>query len=198
MLTLGLLLLVEVWLLQSQENAMHKSDSCSSLQTRCHAVQSAWLSPVPDVDDGFTELSDSELEAGRSVTKPSAAAMLGRKRRRGATDSGDQENLTAHSLAHTDTSPTCFVGHETPTSSKQLVKRAKECVELSCSQDGRMSGARRLVRCNSEAVIHQALSTSDEQANLIGDFSRPHSLPLLTAAKHQDLKSISPDTVSSY
>jgi len=192
-------------MLQSQENAVHSSEGSCSWQTRCPAVQSALLSPVPDVDDGFAELTDFDMGANHSVRKTSVAdqepaTVLCRKRRRGVTDSSDQENLPAHTLVHVATSPTCFVGHETPTSSKQSVKRAKECVELGCS--GRSvcgrAGPRRLVRCNSEAVIHQALSTSDEQANLIGDFSRPHSLPLLTAAKHQDLKSISPDTVSSY
>jgi len=199
-----MLLLAKAWLLQSKENAVHKSESCSSFQSRCPAVQSAFLSPVQDVDDGFTELNDfgSDVEVTQtSVADQEAASVLCRKRRRGLTDDIDQENLTAHMLVHIATSPTCFVGHETPTSSKQSVKRAKECVELSNSQDagkpvhGR-AGARHLVRCNSEAVIRQVLSTSEEQANLIGDFSRPHSLPLLTASKHQDLKSISPDTVS--
>lgn len=205
------MLVAKAWLLQSQENSIHKSESCSSLQTRCPAVRSAFLSPVPDVDDGFTELSDfgsSDLEVNRCVAKTNvadqeAATVLCRKRRRRQTDDTYEENLSAHTLVHVATSPTCPLGHETPTSSKQSVKRAKECMELSCSQDGERSvhsrtGARRLVRCNSEAVIRQALSTSEEQVNLVGDFSRPHSLPLLTASKHQDLKSIGPDTVSAY
>ena len=193
-----------LWLLQSQENAVHKLESCCSLQTRCPIVQSALLSPVRDVDDGFAELNDfgCDPEADRSVTKTNAADQEAadvccRKRRRGATDSGDHDSSSAHTSEHLATSPTCFVGHETPTSSKQSVKRAKECVELSCSCDGERAGARRLVRCHSEAVIHQALSMSEQQANLVGDFSRPHSLPLVTAAKHPDLKTISPDTVSS-
>lgn len=53
---------------------------------------------------------------------------------------------------------------------------------------------RRLVRSNSEAIIKSALIRSDEQQNLIGDFSRPYCLPLVRS-KHQDLKAISPQTV---
>ena len=165
------------------------------------------LSPVPDVDDGFDELndfgSDSDLPAHSSAMKSRVAdkkSVSCRKRRRGVTDS---VSSVVHTVVDAATSPTCFVGHETPTSSKQSVKRAKECSDMSSSQDvvssvGSRAAGRRLVRCHSEAIVHQALSTSEEHSNLIGDFSRPHSLPLLTSAKHQDLKSISADTVSCH
>jgi len=162
------------------------------------------LSPVPD-DDGFAELSDfnSDLEANHSmksyVAEKEAANVPCRKRRRGTTDSSENDNLSHVSMAsaHVSTSPACSVGCETPTSSKQAAKRVRECTDVisaRSSGENQVAG-RRLVRCHSEAVIHQALSTSDEHSNLVGDFSRPHSLPLLSCTKHQDLKSISSDTV---
>lgn len=166
------------------------------------------MSPVPDDDVGFAELSNSgsDLDTHCPVTKSPVAdrkTVSCRKRRHGVTDSVHKENLSSadHTSVHHATSPSCLDGRETPTSSKQSVKRAKECTDTSSSRDVRSSGqswsARRsLVRCHSEAVIHQALSTSEQHSNLIGDFSQPHSLPLLSSAKHQDLRSISADTVS--
>lgn len=146
---------------------------------------------MPDYDDGFAELSNC---VSGPVTKCHVSC---RKRRRGDTD-GENMFSDADMLLRDNTSPTCYVGHETPTSSKQLVKRTKECSDWTSSRSvtSSVAACRRLVRCHSDAVIHQALSTSEEQSNLIGDFSRPHCLPLLSSAKHQDLKSISPDTVS--
>lgn len=41
------------------------------------------------------------------------------------------------------------------------------------------------------ASIMKALQVSSSNENFIGDFSKPFVLPLLTGAKHQDLKSIS-------
>lgn len=55
---------------------------------------------------------------------------------------------------------------------------------------------RRLVRCQSEAMIKSALMKSDGHGgDLIGDFSQSYCLPL-TYSKHQDLKAISCNTVS--
>lgn len=55
---------------------------------------------------------------------------------------------------------------------------------------------RRLVRCQSEAMIKSALMKSDGHGgDLIGDFSQSYCLPL-TYTKHQDLKAISCNTVS--
>lgn len=56
---------------------------------------------------------------------------------------------------------------------------------------------RRIMRCHSETeiFIKTALSWADSQQNLIGDFSKLFCLPLVNG-KHQDLKAISPETVS--
>lgn len=185
-------------MLQTEDKAVHTSESCFSFQTH-YNTQASLLSPVldDDGDDGFCEPSDvqSHLSVAKSYVADKKSVSC-RKRRCGVMDT---ENL---SVVHASMSPTCFVGHETPTSSKQAVKRAKECsADTSRSKNSSStacsrSASRRLVRCYSEAVIHQALSTSEEQSNLIGDFSRPHTLPLLSSAKHQDLKSICADTVS--
>ena len=174
---------------------------CSTLQqARSHCVHSALLSPVPDNDDndddGFVELqefpgSDPEVNDTKCVKAVSSCC---RKRRRDLNDSIENEENVGHNTS-VNVAATSAVGHETPTSSKQVVKRAKECSECSNAAVSRAVGRRRLVRCHSEAVIHHALSTSEEQSNLVGDFSRPHTLPLLSAVKHQDLRSISPDTV---
>lgn len=50
-----------------------------------------------------------------------------------------------------------------------------------------------LQKCFSEnhASIMRALQVSSSDPSLIGDFSKPYVLPLLTNSKHQDLKSIS-------
>jgi len=53
---------------------------------------------------------------------------------------------------------------------------------------------RRLVRCQSEAVVSCALTMSEDRTDLIGDFTRAYCLPL-TQSRHQDLKAISSNTV---
>ena len=56
-------------------------------------------------------------------------------------------------------------------------------------------GSKRLTRCHSEMEIKSILSFADSEQNLIGDFSKSYCLPLING-KHQDLKSISVNTVS--
>lgn len=46
----------------------------------------------------------------------------------------------------------------------------------------------------SDIAIMAAVSKSDQEPDLIGDFSMAHALPLMNG-KHQDLKSISPETL---
>ena len=62
-----------------------------------------------------------------------------------------------------------------------------------------MESARTLQRCHSEteALIKSAMLRREEEPNLIGDLSRSYALPLCKS-KHQDLKAISPETVSTY
>ncbi|KAK3759224.1 hypothetical protein RRG08_054943 [Elysia crispata] len=57
--------------------------------------------------------------------------------------------------------------------------------------------SRRLHRCHSEteAMIKSAVSRMFEEPDLIGDCSKPYFLPTIRG-KHQDLKSITPDTLS--
>jgi len=47
----------------------------------------------------------------------------------------------------------------------------------------------------SEASIMRALQKSSQDANLVGDFSRDHTLPLISG-KHQDLKCVSPQILA--
>ncbi|KAG8227741.1 hypothetical protein J437_LFUL008385 [Ladona fulva] len=49
---------------------------------------------------------------------------------------------------------------------------------------------------DSEAVIKSALQRSSTDPDLIGDFTRPYSLPLIPG-RHQDLKTITPDTLAA-
>lgn len=53
-------------------------------------------------------------------------------------------------------------------------------------------------KCHSDAelLIASALSRSSDDQNLIGDYSRPFRLPVISGGKHQDLKAISHETVS--
>lgn len=55
---------------------------------------------------------------------------------------------------------------------------------------------RKSVSMNDAAVIMSALSRSSSEPNLIGDFSRQYSLPIVEG-RHSDLKSISSDTLRS-
>jgi rhodanese-related sulfurtransferase len=70
-------------------------------------------------------------------------------------------------------------------------KRRKSIIEVE------KSNPRPLQRCHSEseAIIKSALNRNDEEQDLIGDFSKPFCLPLIPG-KHQDLKSITPETVA--
>jgi len=177
------------------------------------------LSPVRDVDDGFAELSeiDSELllleEINSQLSDSSATALqnlANRKRRFDDKTSNDCENerpqgfsKLRRNLSHTGSaacSPCESIVRSqsgTPTSSKTGAQWTKPLGELQLNDGGQsVKSARRLVRCHSEAVIRSALSSADEHPNLVGDFSRPYSLPVITGGKHQDLKSITPDTVS--
>lgn len=54
----------------------------------------------------------------------------------------------------------------------------------------------RFMRCHSETevIIKSALSRAEMHQDLIGDFTRPYTLPLVQS-KHNDLKAISSDTV---
>ena len=51
-------------------------------------------------------------------------------------------------------------------------------------------------RKEKEAKIMKAVQKSDEDHNLIGDFTRPYLLPI-ALGKHSDLKTISPETLAS-
>jgi len=51
-------------------------------------------------------------------------------------------------------------------------------------------------RKEKEAKIMKAVQKSDEDHNLIGDFTRPYLLPI-ASGKHSDLKTISPETLAS-
>ncbi|KAK7010725.1 M-phase inducer phosphatase-like isoform X1 [Biomphalaria glabrata] len=57
--------------------------------------------------------------------------------------------------------------------------------------------ARRLHRCHSEteAMIKSAVSRMYLEPNLIGDCSKPYCLPTVKGGKHEDLKSITPETL---
>lgn len=46
-----------------------------------------------------------------------------------------------------------------------------------------------------EVMIKSALSRAELHPDLIGDFSKPYCLPLLSTSKHPDLKAITPHTV---
>ena len=61
----------------------------------------------------------------------------------------------------------------------------------------RSAGRARFHRSHSETevMIKSALSRAELHPDLIGDFSKPYCLPLMSSAKHPDLKAISADTV---
>lgn len=79
----------------------------------------------------------------------------------------------------------------------KVFKRRKSAIETKSPEDVVPRVLKKLVRCHSEteAMIKSALSRGDDQPDLIGDFSKSYCLPLVPG-KHQDLKSISADTVS--
>ena len=59
-----------------------------------------------------------------------------------------------------------------------------------------MKTAWRRHHSDSEAIIKSAINRAESNADLVGDYSRVHSLPTTEGGKHQDLKYISPETVS--
>lgn len=88
----------------------------------------------------------------------------------------------------------------TPLQLKRWKGLAKEKETKTGGDDGAAEervAPRRIMRCHSETeiFIKTALSWADSQQNLIGDFSKLFCLPLVNG-KHQDLKAISPETVS--
>ena len=90
----------------------------------------------------------------------------------------------------------CRDGDNTPVQSK----RRKSIVDMTSplvSSPKPASKSHTLHRCHSEteAMIKSALNRFDSQPDLIGDFSKPYCLEL-SHSKHQDLKGISPETVS--
>ncbi|XP_064465882.1 M-phase inducer phosphatase-like isoform X2 [Ornithodoros turicata] len=85
-------------------------------------------------------------------------------------------------------------------SSSLLVKRPKSDSfqrVMSCSEPSCTTKVITLQRCHSEneASIKLALQKSEQQPDLIGDFSKPYALPLMKG-KHDDLKMISPVTLA--
>ncbi|KAK2180423.1 hypothetical protein NP493_443g01003 [Ridgeia piscesae] len=58
----------------------------------------------------------------------------------------------------------------------------------------KITPVRTLQRCQSEVFVKTAMSRSEEQADLIGDYSKTYCLPLMPG-RHQDLKHISVDTL---
>jgi hypothetical protein len=176
------------------------------------------LSPVRDVDDGFAELNevDSELLLLEDMHTQLAASaksaglqLLANRKRRYAPHGPDENekllaltklrrNVVSSDSISRESSPTGKENDEsfTPMSSKFSANRAKALAEVQLN-NGVLStkSSRRLVRCNSEAVIRSALSSCEDHHNLVGDFSRPYRLPVITSGKHQDLKSINAETV---
>ncbi|RWS24972.1 M-phase inducer phosphatase 1-B-like protein [Leptotrombidium deliense] len=54
-------------------------------------------------------------------------------------------------------------------------------------------------KCNAELElsIMKAVQKADQDANLIGDFSKSYALPLIANSKHQDLKTITSETLAA-
>jgi len=79
---------------------------------------------------------------------------------------------------------------------RSLTTQSENNVTATCNKLVSCRGQNRIQRCHSEteATIMRALQRSTEEPDLIGDFTRPFVLPL-TRGKHQDLKSISPQTL---
>lgn len=77
-------------------------------------------------------------------------------------------------------------------------KRKSNSVEYSSPNLTRGGKCSTLQRCRSEseATIMSAIQRSHHNPHLIGDFTKPYALPL-SPGKHQDLKTISPQTLAN-
>lgn len=116
---------------------------------------------------------------------------------------GDNENCSrcANSKNHTSDSPikSPFKRPEPPEQCGPLWSKRQKRSPLSYSVKLQLASIKRPVLqrsfSESEATIMKALQKSDEQPDLIGDFSKPYILPLING-RHQDMKTVTPDTLA--
>ena len=79
---------------------------------------------------------------------------------------------------------------------KRPLQNVSDLGSLTCMPGESEEQSSAPIPASTQANIMSALEREDDQIDLIGDFSRPHCLPTITS-KHQDLKGISPHTLSS-
>ena len=144
------------------------------------------MSPIPfglispDLDQGevmnqsFSELASKPISSRRTLfgtceiaTKPTQ---------------GIKRVHSFNELAVNNT-PRSTVPITTPQSARQAARKP-------------MKTAWRRHHSDSEAIIKSAINRAESSDDLVGDYSRVHSLPTTEGGKHADLKYISPETLS--
>ncbi|KAK6174590.1 hypothetical protein SNE40_017834 [Patella caerulea] len=165
-----------------------------------------------DVDDGFLDVFDTDSLKGDSVSSTMASLfhapvinkkipeddgtpILRRKASRSLlyrSQSFDVRSRTKRSPREDDGTPTQNKRHRFADFIEQTSLPAP-----SPTFENKMVVARRFQRCQSatEEVIKSAVNRMSNDVDLIGDCSKPYSLPIFTSGKHQDLKRITPETV---
>jgi len=143
------------------------------------AVRGLFRSPsVPcRVNKGRTGSLIGRRNSQKRAEIDQSVAVIETKRQKNSCDS-DAENRSSASIPH---SSTVHNNTGNPTGFSQSVAR------------------QRFHRSHSETevMIKSALSRAELHPDLIGDFSKPYCLPLISSAKHPDLKAISSHTVRS-
>ena len=178
---------------------------------KCNMVSSLSLST----------LMSSPVTCCHVRTSGSVREVACRPKRRASLSSEDQENIhpaIVHGMAESQPGDfdECCSGFRLPVSKKHCSKktdsafgRRKESVEDSdkvqaenytsvvsrtAASSQRYTGSKNV----RDSTIKFALNHSDDKlSELIGDFSRPYSLPFIENEKHRDLKAISCHTVNS-
>jgi hypothetical protein len=143
-------------------------------------------------DDKFDKFTAEEMQSSSKSDTPSGRPTIAR---RGLYRS-QSLNIRSRLLSKRCEPPSEGI---TPVQSKRwkgedTARHASD--DIICETSSRKIGARRLQRCHSETeAIKSAVSRMLAQPDLIGDSSMACCLPIVSG-KHQDLKSITPETLS--
>lgn len=159
-----------------------------------------------EVDDGFLDLIEPDENSESSEVPDTMAKLFSAPVLSNAPVIDDETpkiKRSVRSLSHRsqsmDVRSGAFSNKRFPASDDSTLhqsKRRKSVLDDDSTSETKSQPPPRLHRCNSEsdAMIKMALNKIYDQPGLIADCSKPYSLPIIPG-KHQDLKSISSETV---
>lgn len=158
-----------------------------------------------DVDDGFLDLIDHDENSESSGVPDTMAKLFSApvlNKDPVTDDETPKIKRTNRILLRSqsfDIRSRAFSNKRYPSgddSTPQSSKRRRSVIDEESTRETKSQPLPRLHRCHSEteAMIKMALNKIHDEPDLIADCSKPYSLPIIPG-KHQDLKSISSETV---